>query len=64
MTFPRLRGYPNKPKMDIVWIEWVDPERNWLQRACVELGEDHMIEVVATAKVSQAVEQWKLYKGA
>jgi len=40
MTFPRLRGYPNKPKMDIVWIEWVDPERNWLQRACVELGED------------------------
>ncbi|MEL6421202.1 MAG: hypothetical protein AAFQ42_01945 [Pseudomonadota bacterium] len=39
--------------MDSVWIDWVGPEENWPQRACVgvDLYDDCLIEVVATAKV-------------
>jgi enamine deaminase RidA (YjgF/YER057c/UK114 family) len=42
-----------KPEMDAVWCEWVGPEDNWPQRACVgvDLDEGYLIEVVVVAKV-------------
>lgn len=42
-----------KPKMDAVWQDWVGPEQNWPQRACVgvSLEAGYLIEVVVTARV-------------
>jgi enamine deaminase RidA (YjgF/YER057c/UK114 family) len=41
-----------KPRMDRVWCDWVGPEENWPQRACigVALDEGYLIEIVVTAK--------------
>ncbi len=41
-----------KPEMDSVWIEWIGPEENWPQRACIgaQLEDGDLIEVVVTAK--------------
>ncbi len=48
-----LADVRQKPQMDTVWVEWVGPEQNWPQRACVgvDLDEGYLIEVVVTAKV-------------
>ena len=48
-----LADVRQKPQMDSVWIEWVGPEQNWPQRACVgvDLDEGYLIEVVVTARV-------------
>ena len=48
-----LSDISNKPDMDSVWCEWVGPEENWPQRACigVELEAGYLIEVVVTAAV-------------
>ena len=48
-----LSDISNKPEMDAVWCEWVGPEENWPQRACVgaQLEDGYLIEVVVTATV-------------
>jgi enamine deaminase RidA (YjgF/YER057c/UK114 family) len=48
-----LNDITNKPEMDSVWCEWIGPEDNWPQRACVgvELDEGYLIEVVVVAAV-------------
>lgn len=40
-----------KPRMDVVWNEWIGPAENWPQRACVgvELDPGYLIEIVVTA---------------
>ena len=42
-----------KPEMDTVWREWVGPEANWPQRACIgaQLEDGYFIEVVVVAAV-------------
>ncbi|WP_337660283.1 RidA family protein [Anderseniella sp. Alg231-50] len=42
-----------KPAMDAVWSEWIGPEENWPQRACVgvDLDAGYLIEVVVVATV-------------
>lgn len=42
-----------KPRMDVVWNDWIGPEDNWPQRACVgvDLDPGYLIEVVVTAAV-------------
>ena len=46
-----LSDMSNKPEMDAVWCEWIGPEENWPQRACigVELEDRYLIEVVVIA---------------
>ncbi|WP_317057709.1 Rid family hydrolase [Roseovarius rhodophyticola] len=41
-----------KPEMDVVWNDWIGPEANWPQRACVGVALDpgYLIEVVVTAR--------------
>ncbi|MEO1159666.1 MAG: RidA family protein [Pseudomonadota bacterium] len=48
-----LSGISNKPAMDAVWSEWIGPEENWPQRACVgvELDQGYLIEIVVVANV-------------
>jgi len=48
-----LSDISDKPEMDSVWCEWIGPEENWPQRACigVELEEGYLIEVVVVATV-------------
>lgn len=48
-----LADIRQKPQMDSVWIDWVGPEQNWPQRAClgVDLDAGCLIEIVVTAKV-------------
>lgn len=48
-----LSDISNKAEMDTIWIDWIGPEENWPQRACVGVGldEGYLIEVVVTAKV-------------
>ncbi len=48
-----LSDISNKPQMDSVWREWIGPEENWPQRACVGAGleDGYLIEVVVIAKV-------------
>lgn len=44
-----------KPAMDEVWCEWIGPEANWPQRACVgaDLGDKAtLIEITAIAAQS------------
>ena len=44
-----------KPEMDAVWRDWIGPQDNWPQRACVGVGLDGgcLIEIVVIAKVDQ-----------
>lgn len=46
-----LSDISNKAEMDAVWCDWIGPEENWPQRACVgaALEGDCLIEVVVTA---------------
>lgn len=48
-----LSDIADKPRMDAVWCEWIGPEENWPQRACVgvQLAGRDLIEVVVTASV-------------
>jgi len=48
-----LSDISNKPDMDAVWCEWIGPQENWPQRACVgvELAAGDLVEVVVTATV-------------
>ena len=48
-----LSDISNKPNMDAVWCDWIGPEENWPQRACVgaQLEVGYLIEVVVTASV-------------
>ena len=48
-----LSDISSKPEMDAVWCEWIGPEDNWPQRACVgaALEGGCLIEVVVTATV-------------
>ena len=44
-----------KPAMEKVWCDWIGPEENWPQRACVgaDLGDDvTLIEITAIAAQS------------
>ncbi len=45
-----------KPEMDKAWCEWIGPEENWPQRACVgaDLGDEvTLIEITAIAAQSE-----------
>jgi len=46
-----LRDMSWKAEMDLVWSDWIGPEENWPQRACVgtDLAGNDLIEVVVTA---------------
>lgn len=48
-----LSDIRQKPQIDPVWIDWIGPQENWPQRACVGVGldEGYLIEVVVTAKL-------------
>ncbi|MCV3274296.1 RidA family protein [Roseobacter sinensis] len=46
-----------KPDMDEVWCDWIGPEENWPQRACVgaDLGDKAtLIEITAIAAQSKS----------
>lgn len=47
-----LSDIKNKPAMDMVWGEWIGPQENWPQRACVgvDLDEGYFVEIVVVAK--------------
>ena len=47
-----LSDITEKKVMDTVWLDWIGPETNWPQRACVgvDLAEGDLIEVVVTAR--------------
>ena len=47
-----LNDMSTKSEMDAVWNEWIGPEENWPQRACVgaDLAGDILFEIVVTAK--------------
>ena len=47
-----LSDVKQKQAVDPIWIDWIGPEENWPQRACVgvDLDEGCLIEVVVTAK--------------
>lgn len=46
-----LSDMADKTVMNDVWCDWVGPEENWPQRACVgaTLAKGHLIEVAVTA---------------
>ena len=46
-----LTDIANKAAMDAVWCEWIGPQENWPQRACVgaQLAGDNLVEIVAVA---------------
>lgn len=48
-----LSDIAEKPAMDRVWVDWVGPQQNWPQRACigVDLDEGYLIEVVTIARI-------------
>ncbi len=48
-----LSDVSEKPQMDDVWCDWIGPQDNWPQRACigVDLDAGWLIEIVVTAKV-------------
>jgi len=48
-----LSDISNKPDMDAVWCDWIGPEDNWPQRACVgvDLDDRYLIEIVVVATV-------------
>lgn len=47
-----LSNIRNKVLIDPVWIEWVGPEENWPQRACLGVGLDEgcLVEIVVVAR--------------
>lgn len=47
-----LSDVKQKQALNPIWLDWIGPEDNWPQRACVgvELDEGCLIEIVATAK--------------
>ncbi|MEL7127806.1 MAG: Rid family hydrolase [Pseudomonadota bacterium] len=47
-----LSDISDKARIDPVWIDWIGPEENWPQRACVgvDLEPGWLIEIVVTAK--------------
>lgn len=49
-----LSDITTKPVMDAVWREWIGPQENWPQRACVGVGLDGgcLVEIVAVAKIA------------
>lgn len=48
-----LSDITQKAQMDTIWIDWIGPEENWPQRACVgvDLYPGCLVEIVVTAKV-------------
>lgn len=48
-----LADITEKKAMDAVWLNWIGPESNWPQRACVgvDLAEGDLIEIVVTARI-------------
>lgn len=46
-----LSDMTHKAAMDAVWCDWIGPQENWPQRACVgvNLAGDDLIEIVVTA---------------
>lgn len=48
-----LRDMSTKAEMDEVWCEWIGPQENWPQRACVgtDLAGADLVEIVVTAAV-------------
>ena len=46
----------NKAAMDEVWCEWIGPEANWPQRACigVNLAGANLVEIVVVAAAKYA----------
>ena len=48
-----LNDIADKARIDPIWIDWIGPEENWPQRACVgaALDEGWLIEIVVTARV-------------
>lgn len=48
-----LSDISNKPAMDAVWCEWIGPQDNWPQRACVgvDLDDGYLIEIVVVANM-------------
>ena len=47
-----LSDIKQKRALDPIWIDWIGPEANWPQRACVgvDLDDGCLIEIVVTAK--------------
>ncbi|GFE63722.1 Rid family hydrolase [Litoreibacter roseus] len=52
-----LNNITQKSEMDAIWIDWIGPEKNWPQRACVgvDLDKGCLIEIVVTAKVLRSL---------
>lgn len=50
-----LRDMATKPEMDAVWCDWIGPQENWPQRACIgtDLAEDDQVEIVLVAAVAE-----------
>lgn len=48
-----LSDITQKTEMDTIWIDWIGPQENWPQRACVgvDLDDGCLIEIVVTAKL-------------
>ncbi len=48
-----LSDMADKSAMDAVWCDWIGPQENWPQRACVgvDLAGQDLIEIVVTAVV-------------
>ena len=46
-----LRDMATKAEMDAVWCDWIGPQENWPQRACVgaDLAGTDLVEIVVTA---------------
>ena len=49
-----LRDMATKAEMDEVWCDWIGPEENWPQRACIgtDLAEEDRVEIVLVAAAS------------
>ena len=48
-----MQDVRQKPVMNAEWLDWIGPEENWPQRACVgvDLDEGWLVEIVVTAAV-------------
>lgn len=48
-----LKDMSGKAEMDAVWCDWIGPEENWPQRACVgaDLAGGDLVEVVVIAAI-------------
>ena len=49
-----LRDMSAKAEMDAVWCDWIGPEDNWPQRACIgtDLAGEDLVEIVVTATLA------------